>query len=135
MHTYAYYIMYICVCVCVCVCVFVRCVCVWRLDVISVAWFNDQGLAKFGHFRYLSLALALRSTQLGISPATKGSVGRYHWQRFGLCPGAGREMACDRALGDRSAAGGDCHVIGEFQQPLSVTRADLALEQSLVWET
>lgn len=103
------------------------CVCVWRLDVISVAWFNDQGLAKLGHFRYLSLALALRSTQLGISPATKGSVGRYCWQQFGLCPGAGREMACDRTLGDRSAAGGDCHVIGEFQQPLSVTRADLAL--------
>ena len=76
--------------------------------------------------------MALRSTHLGISPAT-GSVGRFRWQQTGLCPGAGREMACHRTLGDRSATGGDCHVIGEFQQPLSVTRADLALEQSLEW--
>ena len=42
-------------------------------------------------------------------------------------------MACNRTLGDRSAAGGDCHVVSEFQQPLSVACADLALEQSLVW--
>ena len=54
-YTYAYYIMWICVCIHVW----------WRLDVISVAWFNDQVAGnELGHFRYLSLALALRSTQL-----------------------------------------------------------------------